>query len=326
MTLVRLSLALFVGIAFACTASAQKTYLFGTNPQGTLYYATGAAIVKVLTQSTDIKSTVQPTGGSSTYIPMINRKEMDFGFANVGESNWSYSGTKTFNGRPNPNIRLVAITYTLYNTLSVANDSPYRTVMDLKGKRMPSKYTAQNIFQVLQDAALANGGLNTKDMKAIPTSTSVGGLKMLGQGKTDVGIHGCGAGITKQVHAMLVRKGGLRHVPLSQSPEAIARMRKVFPGVGVCWVKPRKNWPGVRKPMGVMCYPAFMIVGAHVSDDVVYKVTKTMHDNPKALGDGFAALRGFKPKRMNLAHPTPYHAGAVKYYKEIGQWPPPTVK
>lgn len=314
--------AFVAGIVVASSASAQKTYVFGTNPQGTLFYATGAAIAKVLTQHSDVKATVQPTGGSSTYLPMVDRGEMDFGFANVAESQWSHFGTGTFQGRPNPNLNLIAITFPLYNALAVANDSPIKTVADAKGKRMPSKYTAQNIFQIIQDAALANGGLSTKDMKTIPTSTSVGGLKMLGQGKTDVGIHGIGAGITKQVHAMLARKGGIRHLPLSDSPEDVARMRKIFPGTGVRTVKPRKNWPGIREAIPVMCYSAFLVVGKHVPDDIAYKVTKTMHQQPKALGKGFGALRGFRADKMNEKHPVPYHPGAVKFYKEVGQWPP----
>ena len=317
------AIAAFVaGIAVASAASAQKTYVFGTNPQGTLFYSTAAAIVKVLTQHSDVKATVQPTGGSSTYLPMINRGEMDFGFANVAEAQWSHFGTGTFEGRPNPNVNLIAVTYPLYLALAVANDSPIKTVADAKGKRMPSKYTAQNIFQILQDAALANGGLSTKDMKTIPTTNSVGGLKLLGQGKTDVGIHGIGAGITKQVHGMLVRRGGIRHLPLSDSAEAVARMRKVFPGTGVRTVKPRKNWPGIREPMAVMSYSAFILVGKHVPDGIAYTVAKTMHQQPKALGKGFAALRGFRADKMNEKHPVPYHPGAIEFYKEVGQWPP----
>ena len=161
----------------------------------------------------------------------------------------------------------------------------------------------------------------------VPTKALIEAAKLLYQAR-----HGQALGVLAE-DARLDFPAVRRHLRRAQqiagaveSPEAIARMRKVFPGVGVCFVKPRNNWPGVREPMGVMCYPSFMIVGAHVPEDVVYKVTKTMHDNPKALGEGFGALRGFKPDRMNLAHPTPYHAGAIKYYKEIGQWPPPAVK
>ena len=311
-----------VGLAIASAASAQKTYIVGTNPQGTLFYSTGAVIAKVLSKYSDVKTTVQPTGGSSTYLPMINRGEIDLGFANVAESQWAYAGSGSFQGRPNPNINLIATTYTLYMGLSVPNDSAYKTVADIKGKKIPSKYTSQNIFVALLDASLANGGLSINDMKTIPTSTSVGGLKMLGRGQTDVGIHGIGSGVTKEVHAMLKRKGGIRHLPLSDSPEAVSRMREIFPGAGVCTVKPRKNWPGIRNAMPVMCYSSFMVAGTHVPDDVVYKVTKTLHEQPKALGKGFGALRGFRPNKMNEKHPMPYHPGAIKFYKEVGQWPP----
>jgi len=328
MSLVRGILALVVGLAFVNTAAAaaEKVYLFGTNPPGTLYYSSAAAIVKVLTQKSDLKSTIQPTGGSSTYAPMINRGEMDFGLANIGESEWSYTGAGTFKGRPNPNLRIIAIVIDPIMALAVANDSPYRSVMDVKGARIPSKFTSQNIFQILQASALANGGLHMSDMTRIPTSTSVGGLKMLGQGKTDVGYHAIGAGITKQVHAMLVRRGGIRNLPLSDSPEALKRMRNIFPGVGVCPAKPRKNLPGIREPMGVMCYHSLLLAGSHVPDDVAYKVAKTLHQNSKALVQAFGGFRTFRADRMNVAHQTPYHPGVIKYYKEIGQWPPPVVK
>ena len=34
------------------------------------------------------------------------------------------------------------------------------------------------------------------------------------------------------------------------------------------------------------------------------------------------AFNGFDPEHMARPHPTPYHAGAIRFYKEVGHWPP----
>jgi uncharacterized protein len=60
-----------------------------------------------------------------------------------------------------------------------------------------------------------------------------------------------------------------------------------------------------------------------VADDVVYKLAKLMHDHKKELAANFGALNGFDPDRMAKdMGPAKFHPGAIKYYKEIGQWPP----
>jgi TRAP-type uncharacterized transport system substrate-binding protein len=48
-----------------------------------------------------------------------------------------------------------------------------------------------------------------------------------------------------------------------------------------------------------------------------------MHDNPKELAAAFPGMRLFKPNGMTKELPgVSYHAGAEKFYKETGQWPP----
>jgi len=57
--------------------------------------------------------------------------------------------------------------------------------------------------------------------------------------------------------------------------------------------------------------------------DEVYKTVKAMHDNAKAMTAAFPGMRLFRPDHMAKALAgVSYHAGAEKYYKEIGQWPP----
>lgn len=321
MTSIRLAATVAVLAAVAAPAAAQIRTIV-TNPQGSLGYSTGVAIAKVMSDKTDVNIRVQPAGGSSTYIPMINRGEHDFGFANVAETEWAMKGEDAFKGRPNPDIRLVVVTYPISIGFAVPNNSPAKSLTELKGKRLPSQYTAQSIFRALSDSILAAEGLKNADFQAVPVNNYVAAMKLLGDRKLDVALTGVGTAIEQETHAQLASSGGLRYLSMPNTPEAVAAMRKHIPGGYVATIAPAKNKPGVRGPVGAMTYSNFMITGKHVPEDVVYKLVKAMHQNPKQLGDNYAPMRGFDVARMNEAHPVEYHPGAVRYFKEVNQWPP----
>jgi TRAP transporter TAXI family solute receptor len=325
--MIRIPAAACAALAFAAIAvtglpAAAQVRTIATNPQGSLGYATGAAIAKVLSEKTKIVIRVVPASGSSTYIPRINSGEFDFGFANVAETEWAVEGKDTFKGRPNPNIRLIAVTYPISLAFLVPFNSPAKSLKDLKGKRLPTQYVAQSIFRSLSDAALAAEGLTNADFQPVPVNNYITAVKDLGEGKVDLALAGVTPAVVHEVHADLRGAGGLRDLPVPNTPEAVQAMRRHFPGAYVMTLKPAKSMPGVREPIGALTYSNFMIVGKQVPDDVVYTVIKTMHDNAKQLGEMFAPLRQFVPARMNEAHPVAYHPGAVRYYKEVGQWPP----
>jgi TRAP-type uncharacterized transport system substrate-binding protein len=66
-----------------------------------------------------------------------------------------------------------------------------------------------------------------------------------------------------------------------------------------------------------------LLASTKTPDDVVYKVTKGLHDHAKEMGAIFPPLRLLDTNAMaQPIHGVEYHEGAIKYYKEIGQWPP----
>ncbi|MDP6259671.1 MAG: TAXI family TRAP transporter solute-binding subunit, partial [Rhodospirillales bacterium] len=57
-----------------------------------------------------------------------------------------------------------------------------------------------------------------------------------------------------------------------------------------------------------------------VSNDVVYRVTKAMYENKKALVAATPMWRSFSPKKMSKDQGLAFHPGAAKFYKEKGTW------
>ena len=72
----------------------------------------------------------------------------------------------------------------------------------------------------------------------------------------------------------------------------------------------------------VMGYSFFLATNAQMPDDLVYSVVKTIHGSRDDLVAVTPVFSRFDPAQMNEPNDTPYHPGAIKFYTEIGQWPP----
>jgi len=309
--------ALAAAIAVATPASAQ-IYSLGTGKQGFFTYSAGAAIAKVAADG-GLNLRVKPFGGTSAYVPGVNAGEQQFGLANELETHYAVTGTVIYKDKPQPDLRVVAVLTPLYSEFFVAKDSPIKTVADLKGKRIPTGYASQRVLDVLTKGTLANGGLSYSDIKEVPVPNVVGGASEFEQGNADVFMFALGSGKVSEVNS----KVAVRVLPIDHSKEAMERLRKFIPVAYATQVKPSKVNTGVEEPTWVYAYDYLVLANAKVADDVVYKLAKLMHDHPKELAANFGALGGFDPKRMAKdMGAVQFHPGAIKYYKEIGEWPP----
>jgi len=310
--------AIAAAIAMASPASAQ-IYSLGTGKQGFFTYSAGAAIAKVAADG-GLNMRVKPFGGSSAYVPGVNAGEQQFGLANELETHYAVTGQVIYKGKPQPNLRVVAILTPLYPEFYVKKDSPIKSIADLKGKRVPTDYVSQRVVNLLTQGELANGNLSYNDIQKVPVPNVIGGASAFAQGKADVFQFALGAGKVSEVDAQV---GGIRMLPIDPSREAMTRMRKFVPVAYATKINPGKGRVGVAEPTWGYAFDYLVLTNAKVSDDVVYKLTKLMHDHKKELAANFGALNGFNPDRMAKdLGTTQFHSGAIKYYKEIGQWPP----
>jgi uncharacterized protein len=310
--------AIAAATAFASQASAQ-IYSLGTGKQGFFTYSAGAAIAKVAADG-GLNLRVKPFGGTSAYVPGINAGEQQFGLANELETHYAVAGEVIYKDKPQPDLRVVAVLTPLYSEFFVKKDSPIKTIADLKGKRVPSDFASQRVIDVLTKGTLANGGLSYDNVQKVPVPNVAGGADEFAKGNADVFMFAIGSGKVAEVDAQV---GGLRVVPVDHSKEAMDRLRKFVPVAYATQIQPGKGRAGVDEPTWVYAYDYLVLANNKVDDDVVYKLAKLMHDHQKDLAANFGALSGFDPNRMSKdMEPVQFHPGAIKFYKEIGQWPP----
>ena len=319
MKLTKFTLTFATAMVVSGVAGAQVVAV-ATNPQGSLGYRTGIAVAKVVTAKTKIVARIQPMAGSTTYIPMLNKGEIPFGFTNGGELQHAYEGVGTFKGRPQPNLRLVGAMFPLRSGVAVVSDTGLMKISDLqryKGKRITSKYTSLAIIQDFMGAVLANGGVSHADFKMVPVSGFAKGIFALGEGKADITWISLGSGAGRKVKTQLRGRGGWRYLDMDISPAAKARFKKLAPALEIV-LESNTKMPGVDKPTHIVQMQYVMLTGKGMDAEVVYQATKALAQNQDMLAKSMGAFRRNKRELMGSLPLTPYHPGAIKAYKELG--------
>jgi hypothetical protein len=318
-TLRTLAAAALTGAIAAAPASAQQLGI-GTMGQGTAGYSMAAAIAKVLSDKAKLNVRVQPAGGTSQFVPLVDSGELDLGVVNIIEAKEALTGTGAFAGKKQANIRMAAVLYPFRSGMFVRNDSPLKTTADMKGARIAYGYTSQLTLKAITDAYLANGGLTIADAKQVLVPNVLRGADEIVAGRADATIFALGAGKVAEVNATVA--GGIRFLQMDDSPEGLARMQKVLPEAYIVTVKPSPALAGIVGDTKTMAYDYVLLAGKHVKNETVAQVVETLASNKPALVENFRAFAGFDPARMAKTLPVEYHPGAIETYTKRGQWPP----
>lgn len=307
-------------LVLAGGASAQQLGIATSNP-GSLYHSIGTAIAKAANEQ-GLNVTLQPATSPNQYLPAVNAGQIEFGVGNLQEFNYALEGKAWFTGSVNPNLRVVALLYPLKEAIFVRKDSNIMSVGDLKGKRMTDGFTAQNTIIPQLEAIYATAGMTRDDIIKVQVPSVIGGVDAFMSGKSDGFIFAHGAAKVREADAAV---GGLRALPIPNTPEATAAIKKHWPTGFIVEITPGPAAPGVLAPGHFIAYPQLIFTNKDVPDATVEKLAKIIYENQPAMGQVFAPMKGFDPKKDMVGNSAPgqYHPGAIKFYKEVGLWKNP---
>jgi len=316
MNYLKLALGTVAGVAFAATASAQ-TIGIGATKGGAVAQIT-ATISKAVSESgTGIQMRKQTMGGTQQYIPVVNAGELDFAISNIAQYYMAYTGTGLSAPNKYDNLRLVTNMMKFSVGYVVPIKSGYKTVSDLKGKRLAAGFKASPLFSNIHAGGLATVDLSYDDVKKVPAVGLVQHWRMFMEGKLDGVIAAAGSGFIKQMNAKI--DGGVKFLSFPNTPESLKKMHTHFPKTFWSVVEPRKGLTAVREPVTLVTYDYMFWSHKDMSDEIVYKVIKIMHDQEAKLKEGGPLWRTYTADaNMAKQHGVPYHPGAIKFYKEKG--------
>lgn len=300
-----------------------KAVTIGTNPAGSVFYALAGGLAKVATEATPMQVNIQPYTGTSTFLPLLNGGELDFGVVNAVDMGMAYRGPKKFKvGGKNdfqhsPDVRLVMRGAPLIVALLVKKDSTLKSVHDIKGKRLTGEYPAHQAVWFNMFGALANGGLSWKDVKVVPVPAVNDGIDALVRGRAEVTVGAVGMAKIREADASV----GVRHLSLDCSPAGDKRLREAVPGYYTRMMKAGSGLAIVEDTCA-NAYDIYFATHKSAPDRVVSAILKAIWDNEAKLKPIHPRFREWTNERAVDPEATiPYHSAAVQFYKEQKKWP-----
>jgi hypothetical protein len=308
---------LALALVISAPAQAQtKRITIGTNAAGTLYNQVGTYLATLIQKDTGAQTTTRPFAGTSVYLPLLHRGEVDFGLNSSLDSQTSYLGRDEYK-TPLKNLRGAVLIARAYYGFYVKASSGLENVAQLKGKAVVMRYRAIASFDRVNSAVLETAGLTDKDVQGVTMSGIPDTIRGLVEGRVESGAVVIGIPALREANAAV--SGGLRVLELGPNLKALEQLA----GFTSAMIKPSPAFVGVSKPMNVVRFDVFLNTGAHLSPDEVYKVVKIVHQNWQELQKNIPALRAIPASDLvpaNFGHP--YHDGAIRYFKEAGLWTP----
>lgn len=295
-------------------ASAQNVGIATSNP-GSLFHNIGTAVANAANAG-GLNTTIQPATSPNQFIPFVDQGGIDFGVANLQEVNYAITGEAWWDGRKNPNLRVVAHLMPLVEAIFVRADSDIMKVSDLRGKPMTDGYTAQNTILPQLSAFYSTAGMTRDDVEKVSVASVVAGADAFMAGDTVGFIFAHGAGKVREADAAV---GGLRALGVEDdSDQALAAAREHWP-TAFFLTLPAGAMPGVLEDTVYIAFPQVIFTHANAPDDVVYQMAKAMYENAQVMADTFPPFRAFRPANMKgdpgIAE---FHPGALRFFEEAG--------
>jgi len=218
---------------------------------------------------------------------------------------------------------MVGVMFPLATGLMAPCDLGLKTIADVKAKagdlRIASEYTASTIIPFYIAGGLANGGLTYEDFQQVPVANFVAGINALGDGLVDLALVSLNAGAGKQASVKLQSRGGLCYVSQDGSDDGRAAFKEYLPAGKIVTKSQSDAVTGLEGyEANIMEIPWMMLTNNQVSDDLVYKMVKSIAENKEDLKASFGAFGNADAATMAPASKVEYHPGAMKYYTEAG--------
>ena len=237
---------------------------------------------------------------------------------------WMHKGTRFYKKRPGPakkaieNIRLIMAYGAGVRHYMVWADSGIKTFADLKGKRVfvgPPRGGASPV--AIQSIKLNSGLVNKKDYKEIRMPWNAG-IQAMSDGKLDAFVRPAGVGA-----ASMDQLGAKRKFRLLGINQNAPGMKKFIAGGGrqVMTIPAGTYNNQIDNDKAVLTdgFRHQLAVRKDMSDDLVYRITKTIFDNLGDMKKSAITLRDISLDDPFTAGNIPLHPGAIRFYKEKGK-------
>lgn len=282
-----------------------------TGPTGGVWIPLGGAIAELIQKNIPGATVSVSPGAGIANIVGVEEGKADIGFGNSSSSVDGVMGREPFKA-PTKNVMQLANLYPQYFQIVVLEDSPIKTISDLKGKRI-CPGTKGMTGELLASQLLQVHGLSYKDMAKVHYVSYADSASLMKDGHADAYMPG-----TTIPAATIVDLATTKKIRLLSVPEDKIRELQKMNGGYIRRVIPAGTYPGVNYEVITIGYFTHLVVSAKLPEALVYKMTKILSENVDRLGDVVKDMKGVTVKDLAQDIGVPFHPGALKYYKEKG--------
>lgn len=316
-----LTATMFSGAAIA-DVKLPATLAWSAYDVGSAGYNQSVGIGNALKQKYNVSLRVLPGKNDiSRNLPLRNG-QVQFSANGVGGAYLAQEGLFDFGAKewgPQPVRGLMLNTSDQLLTVLAAKDSGIKTIADLKGKRVAWVIGAPSLNQNIT-AILAFANLTWNDVQRVEFGGFGSAMDGIVNNQVDAAFS---SSVSGKAYAIAKSPRGLVYPVIShQDKEGWKRLNALAP-----FFKPFMGTEGAElskdHPVESSSYPyPILMTYASQKSDLVYNMTKAMVETFDMYKGSAPGASGWAVDRQIFDWVVPYHDGAIRYWKEAGQWKP----
>jgi TRAP transporter TAXI family solute receptor len=308
-----------VALGAACggpSSGPERVFLsVGTAPAGGAFFVVGSALSEVLAASsaeTGWQVTAEATSGSQENIRRLAQGDLDLALSNAAITYFAVRGGEGWDqAYPMRTVMTLAPNVALF---IAPRTSGVTSIADLRGKRVVIGPAGAG-FEFFVQPILRAHGLTYDDFTPL-NATQTGAVDMLADGSAAAAFIG-GAVPTASI-SQAAASQDIVFVPFD--PGAKTRLSEEFIFFSPATI-PAGTYRGQTEPFEGLDVGSMHLIAAESADEeLIYRVTKILYEQREQVVAKHPAGRAINPANVVRDTGTPFHPGAIRYFRELGIW------
>jgi TRAP transporter TAXI family solute receptor len=283
--------------------------LLGTASIGGTYYALGGGWAKIISENVDnTEVSVEVTGGPTSNIQLIQKGDMELGYATTWLSGEGYNGEGWAKGTKYDQVLSM---YPVFNTVLYVytlKSTGIKTIYDFEGKNI-SVGSPGSTSDMAGRAVLEVLGITPKSISSLTVDATQNGLK---DGTIDGSFLVAGVPVSGLLNLETTHE--IEYI--SFSDEDMNKILEAYP----YWstdVVPEGTYTHQNGEFPVISFWNIAICAKDMPDDLVYNLVKTTFEHVDELIAVDPSSENTRAEKVGNCG-IPLHPGALKYYQEMG--------
>jgi len=288
--------------------------VWATVPAGTTGYLNSVGISQLITRELEVMTSVQPGTSAEESTMRVLDGRANLGWSNSVTGRDAYRATGVFEKQEKGKLRVLCGNYIIafeYFTLVASGIEKFE---DIRGKRFMCVSAAKAGADLLT-ATLDAYGMTRDDFVALPRLAPPQQVTALKDGTADIARFPGSPPIPLFQELATSRPMRL----LSLDEDKVKAVRQKYPIYLPCPI-PAGTYKGQDEDVLVLGFLGYTAVTKDFPEDLAYQILTVIWDNWEELKKIHSVFKNMTPELAVMDPTAPYHAGAVKYYKEKGVW------